>query len=85
MELYSNRITRAGGLLLTVLIYPRLVTHRTCLPLSLDFCCHLLSSDKLELGKISQILGFSRAYIETFFEPTGLKRAPSQKPVLDFW
>lgn len=83
MEFSTNWITRAGHPHLLVLIYPRLVTCRTSLLGSLDFHSHLLSSDKLGLGKISQIV-FSRAYTEMLFEPAGPGRAPSQKLVLNF-
>ena len=83
MEFFTNWMTRPDHPHLLVLIYPRLVTCRTSLQVSLDFHYHLLNSDKLGLGKISQTV-FSRAYTKMLFEPAGPGRAPSQKLVLNF-
>lgn len=83
MEFFTNWITRPGHPHLLVLIYHRLVTCRTSLQVSLAFHRYLLSSDKLGLGKISQIV-FSRAYTEMLFEPAAPRKAPSQKLVLNF-
>lgn len=60
MESFYNWVTRTCHLYSLFLIYPRFVTYRTSLPVSLDFHHHVLSSENLELEKISQILGFSQ-------------------------
>ena len=83
MEFYSNQVTRAWWSTLNSPDLPPACDLQDSPPIEAGLP---LSLAKLrQVGAISQILGFSRSYIEVFFEPTVLKRAPSQKSVLDFW